>query len=134
MMTCSCSDTSKNCLHACEKTIDAAQDLVAKCGGVSTQECSQEVGEMIAQAELCLKACNAAIEHNRHYITSTQEKDTIHIAEECIAACQKTIELLEQVIAICRGGKPECIDACTQLIDACNNCAECCRKCIAMGI
>jgi len=133
-MNCTCSDTSKKCLHSCEKTIDAAQDLVAKCGGTDTQECAQEIGEMIAQAEDCLKACNDTIAHCRHFIATTQEKDAIHIAEECIVACEKTIASLEQVLGICRGGKPECLDACTNLIAVCNNCAECCRKCIAMGI
>lgn len=133
-MNCSCSDTSKKCLHACEKMIDVAQDLVAKCGGTDTQECSQEIGELIAQVEHCLQACNNAIAHSRHFITSTEEKDAIHVAEECIAACEKTIAALEQVLGICRAGKPECLDACSQLIEACNNCAESCRKCIALGI
>jgi len=133
-MNCNCSDTSKKCLHSCEKTIDAAQDLVAKCGGTDTEVCAQEVGEMIAYAEACLEACNNAIAHCRHFISGTQEKDAIHVAEECIASCEKTLQALEQALGICRGGNPECLDACTQLISACNNCAESCRKCIAMGI
>ena len=133
-MSCECFETSKKCLHACEKTIDAAQDLIAKCGGTDTQECSQEVGEMIVHVEQCLKACNDTITHCHHFIASTQERDAIHIAEECITSCEKTVAALEQVLGICRAGKPECLDACSQLVAACNNCAECCRKCIAMGI
>lgn len=133
-MESSYTDASKRCLHACEKMIDAAQDLVAKCGGTDTQECSKEIGESIAQAEHCLQACRDAIAHCNHYIASTQEKDSIHVAQECIASCEKTIASIEQVLGICRAGKPECLDACSQLIASCNNTAESCRKCIAMGI
>lgn len=133
-MSCHCSDTIKKCLHSCEKTIDTAQDLVAKCGGTDSQVCAQEVGEMIAQAEACLQVCNDTIQHCRHYIAKAHEKDAIHIAEECIATCEKTIMAIEQVLGICRGGKPECLSACANLIAVCNNCAESCRKCIAMGI
>lgn len=133
-MNCTCSNTSNKCLYACERMIDIAQDVIAKCSGMDSQECAQKIGEIIAQAELCLKACNNAIEHCRHGIADLYEKDAVHVAQECIAACEKTVAAIEMVLGVCRAGKPECLDMCSRLIAACSNCAESCRKCIAMGI
>ena len=133
-MNCICSNTSNKCLYACERTIDIAQDLIAKCGGSDTQECSKKIGEIAAQVELCLQACMNAIAHCRHFVIDSHEKDAQHIAKESLTACEKTMASLEQVLTVCKAGKPECLDVCTRLIDACNNCAESCRKCIAMGI
>ena len=133
-MSCKCVDTSKNCLNICEQTIHKAKELVKKCSGVEAKGCVLEVNEVMDYAQKCLQACHDIITHNKHYIAHTKEKESIHVAEEAIAASEKTIASIELVLGVCKGGQQECIDLCKALIEACSNTAESCRKCIAMGI